>query len=224
MNPNLIPTDVKIPISDKRRLLEIIAVLCTGVGKFIFMDLLHWRLPFIIAAIVSWAVYIAYRQYQHQGILTYWGFRTDNFKKAWLKVLPFGIISVISFFFIGFLQDTIHITWHILPILIIYPIWGTIQQFLLIGLVAGNSQDFHSILIPKAVILLLSALLFAGVHYPNYWLIAATFVLALFYGYIYLQVRNVYVLGLFHGWLGGLFFYTVVDRDPFMEVFGKLLT
>jgi hypothetical protein len=197
---------MNMPISDKRRMLEIVAVLCTGVGKFIFMDLLNWKLPFIIAAIVSWSVYIALRQYQHKGILAYWGFRTDNFTQALHKVLPFGIVSVISFFIIGMLQGTINLTWHILPILIIYPIWGTIQQFLLIGLFAGNSRDLKSVFIPKAIILLLAALLFAGVHYPNYWLIAATFVLALFYGYIYLQVRNVYVLGLFHGWLGGLFF------------------
>jgi uncharacterized protein len=49
-----------------------------------------------------------------------------------------------------------------------------------------------------------------------------TFILALLYGYIYLRSRNLYVLGLFHGWLGALFFYTVVGRDPFAEVFGKL--
>ena len=50
-----------------------------------------------------------------------------------------------------------------------------------------------------------------------------TFVLALLYGYCYLRARNLFVLGLFHGWLGALFFYTVVDRDPFMEVFGRFL-
>lgn len=138
-------------------------------------------------------------------------------------MLPFGVLSVLTFFVLGFLQGTIHLSWHLLPILIIYPIWGTIQQFLLIGLVTGNCQDLRNYSMPKAGILLLSALLFAGVHYPHYWLIVATFVLALFYGYIYLQARNVYILGLFHGWLGGFFFYTVVDRDPFVEVFGKLL-
>ncbi|QHT71285.1 CPBP family intramembrane metalloprotease [Rhodocytophaga rosea] len=194
-------TEPITPISDKRRIVEIIAVLCTGVGKFIFMDALNWKLPFIITAIIGWSMYIAFRYSQHKGILAYWGFRMDNFKKALRKVLPFGIVSVIGFVVIGAIQGTLNPTWHILPILIIYPIWGTIQQFLLIGLVAGNGQDLNTISIPKIVIILLAALLFAGVHYPNYWLIAATFVLALFYGYIYLQVRNVYVLGLFHGWV-----------------------
>jgi hypothetical protein len=60
-------------------------------------------------------------------------------------------------------------------------------------------------------------------HYPSIWLVIGTSILALFYGYIFLKGRNVYVLGIFHGWLGGLFYYTVVRRDPFAEVFGRYL-
>ena len=138
------------------------------------------------------------------------------------KVLPFGLLSVIIFICIGFYQNTINITWHIIPILILYPIWGMIQQFLLIALTAGNLQDLKGQTFNKGIIILFSALLFAGVHYPYAWLIIATFLLAIFYGWIYVSERNIYVLGLFHGWLGGIFFYTVVDRDPFLETFGKL--
>lgn len=212
-----------ISLSNQRRVLEIIAVLVTGIGKFIFMDALNWKLPFILIAILGWSVYIGYRQHKVKGILKYWGFRTDNFKTVTLQVLPFGLVSIISFFVIGYLQGTINLTWNIIPILIIYPIWGTIQQFLMIALVAGNFQDLENISIKKAIIIVLTAILFSTVHYPNYWLILGTFVLALFYTYIYLKARNIYVLGLFHGWLGGLFFYTVVNRDPFLEIFGKLI-
>lgn len=102
--------------------------------------------------------------------------------------------------------------------------WGVIQQFLVIGLVAGNLQDLKEYKLNEFAIIFLTATLFGLVHYPYYWLIAGTFVLALVYGFIYLRARNVYVMGLFHGWLGGLFFYTVVDRDPFAEVFGKLFS
>lgn len=136
-------------------------------------------------------------------------------------VLPFGLLSVIAFICIGLYQSTINITWHIIPILILYPIWGTIQQFLLIALTAGNMQDIKGQKLNKGIIILLSALLFAAVHYPFGWLMAGTFGLAIFYGWIYLKERNIYVLGLFHGWLGGLFYYTILDRDPFLEMFGK---
>jgi hypothetical protein len=210
-------------ISDKRRVLEIIAVLMTGIGKFIFMDILKWRLPFILTIILAWLIYIIYRHKKIKGILSYWGFRTDNLKTVALIVLPFGIGSILIFFVVGYLQNTINLTWHILPILLIYPIWGTVQQFLMIGLVAGNFQDMNNSPFKKIVIIFMTALLFSAVHFPNYWLIVGTFFLALFYTFVYLKARNVYILGLFHGWLGGLFFYTVVNRDPFIEVFGKLM-
>ena len=209
-------------ISNKRRVLEISAVILTAIGKFVFMDYLNWRFVFVAAAIISWSIYIIYCQRTGTGIITYWGFRTDNFNSVIRKVLPFGVLSVIVFFAIGLYQGTINITWHIIPILILYPIWGIIQQFLLIALTAGNMQDIKEQNLNKWVIILFSALLFASVHYPFVWLIIVTFILAIFYGYIYLSERNIYVLGLFHGWLGGLFYYTVLDRDPFLEMFGKL--
>jgi len=211
-----------LSISNKRRMLEISAVLLTAIGKFIFMDYLNWRFPFVAIAIISWITYIIYRSKKQPAILNYWGFRTDNFKSVLKRVLPFGLLAVISFIGVGVYQSTVNRTWHIIPILILYPLWGTIQQFLLIALTAGNLQDLKSKKLDKGVIILLSALLFGFIHYPYTWLMIATFILALFYGWIYLKERNIYVLGLFHGWLGGIFYYTVLERDPFLEMFGKL--
>ena len=209
-------------ISNTTRKYEIAAVLLTGAGKFLFMDFLQWKLLFIIVSIFGWTAYVIYRRKKSEGILSYWGFRVDNFKKVLKLLLPFGVFSVAAFFTVGYFQGTINLTWHIIPILLLYPIWGVIQQFLVIGLVAGNLKDLKGNKLNDFIIILLTALLFGFIHYPYYWLILGTFILALVYGYIYLKARNVYVMGLFHGWLGGLFFYTVVGRDPFAEVFGKL--
>jgi uncharacterized protein len=205
--------------------LEIIAVLVTAAGKFVFMDYLQVRLPFIVCAIVFWLTYILWNAVRAPERTRHWGFRLDNMGGTLRMLIPFAILSCIAFFLVGYLQGTINLTWHIFPILILYPLWGTIQQFLLISLVAGNlrdiahKQDRHV----NALIIILAALLFAGIHYPWYWLMAGTFVLALLYGYVFLKAGNIYVLGIFHGWLGALFFYTVVGRDPFVEVFGKYL-
>src|SRR5688572_26938026 len=125
-------------ISNKRRILEISAVILTAIGKFIFMDYLNWRFLFVAVAIISWVSYIIYRNRQQPGITKYWGFRTDNFKTVLKKVFPFGLLAVVTFFGVGFYKGTINFTWHIIPILILYPIWGAIQQFLLIALTAGN--------------------------------------------------------------------------------------
>lgn len=216
-------TDVRSLITDKQRKFEIAAVFATAAGKFIFMDWLQWKLLFILTAVMAWTTYVTYRKKRIKGILQYWGFRTDNFREVLKMVLPFGIIAVVAVFIVGFYRETINMTWHIVPILILYPVWGVIQQFLVIGLVAGNLKDLKGYRFADALILFTTALLFGLLHYPFFWLIAGTFVLALFYGFVYLRVRNVFVMGIFHGWLGGLFFYTVVGRDPFAEVFGKLL-
>jgi membrane protease YdiL (CAAX protease family) len=210
-------------ISDARRKTEIVAVLMTATGKFIFMDWLQWKLPFILIAILGWSTYVLARQRKAPTIMKYWGFRLDNVRQILKILLPFGITAVVMFAVIGIYLDTINITWHIIPILLLYPIWGIVQQFLVISMVAGNLKDLHQRKFPELVIIFVTALLFGVLHYPFFWLIVGTFVLALFYGYVYLKVRNVYVMGIFHGWLGALFFYTVVGRDPFVEVFGKWL-
>jgi uncharacterized protein len=210
-------------VSDRRRKYEIIAVVFTGIGKLIFMDLLQWRFLFISVSIMGWTAYVIYQSRRVPGMLAYWGFRLDNFKKVTLRILPFGMVSMITFFAIGYLRGTINISWHIIPILVLYPVWGTIQQFLVIALVAGNLQHLKENTLSEWVILVFTAMLFGLVHYPYHWLMLGTFILALLYGFIYCRERNVYVMGLFHGWLGGLFFYTVVGRDPFAEVFGKML-
>src|SRR5258705_1724254 len=112
-------------ISNKRRILEVSAVILTAIGKFIFMDYLNWRFPFVAVAIISWVSYIIYRKSKQPAITKYWGFRTDNFKTVLKKVLPFGLMAVITFFVVGFYKSTIKISWHIISILILYPIFRT---------------------------------------------------------------------------------------------------
>ena len=216
MNGNII-------ISDKQRLLEILAVVLTAVGKFIFMDYLDWRLPFVVIAILGWSAYVFFRYKQDNDILKYWGIRTDNLKIVVRFMLPFGLLSIFTFFIIGYYQKSINLTWHIIPILVTYPIWGSIQQFITIGLITGNLKDLKRKRLSKFSIIFITAVLFSVVHFPSQWLMLGTFILALFYGYVYLKMKNVFAMGLFHGWLGALFYYTVVNRDPFQEVFLKFI-
>lgn len=208
-------------ISEKRRILEILAVVFTAIGKFVFMDFLDWRLPYVVFVIIAWGIYVYKRASKEKSVLKYWGFRTDNFNKAMRLMLPFASIAIISFFSIGYFQGTLNVTWHILPLLLTYPIWGSIQQFLTIGLIAGNLNHLK---LNKALVIIITAVLFSVVHFPSIWLMLGTFILALFYGYVYLKVKNIYAMGICHGWLGALFYYTVVNQDPFQDIFLKYFT
>jgi uncharacterized protein len=144
-----------VSTSDKTKALEISAVILTAVAKFLFMDYLNWKLPFIIITIIFWVCYIIYRSKRNPGITKYWGFRSDNFSQVIKIILPFAIAAFIILICIGIFQHTIKISWHILPILLLYPLWGIIQQFLLIALTAGNLYDYKNVKIPKVLSLLL---------------------------------------------------------------------
>lgn len=224
LTKDLVEFSEKRLISDKIRFFEIGAVLITAIGKFIFMDFLNWRLQYVVFAIIAWSVYVFNRYKQEKNILKYWGFRTDNFKKTVKLMLPFAMLSIVSFVIIGFYQNTLNVTWHILPLLITYPLWGTIQQFITIALVAGNLSHLNKLKMNKFSVIFITAILFSVAHFPSTWLMIGTFLLAIFYGIIYLKMKNIYAMGIFHGWLGAVFYYTVVNQDPFQEIFLKFLS
>src|SRR5258705_13279812 len=117
------------------------------------MNFPNGRFLFIAVEIIAWVAYIIYRHKTKPGIMKYWGFRTDNFKPVLKKVLPFGLLSVIAIICAGLIQNSINITWHIIPILVLYPIWGIIQQFLLIALTAGNMHDMKGHKLNKETII-----------------------------------------------------------------------
>ncbi|MEM6265597.1 MAG: CPBP family glutamic-type intramembrane protease [Bacteroidota bacterium] len=221
VDPDDISQNYLIP--DQRRWLEITAVVITGLGKFLFMDWLDWRFAYIFSACLFWLIYVVVRYRENPHILTYWGFTFSNFKETFLLLLPFGVVSVVTFLITGELLGTNILSWHILPLLVLYPIWGTIQQFLMVGLVAGNLREMERVKLSHPLIIVLNAILFAIVHFPHVTLAGGTFFLALAYTFVYLRKKNLFVLGLYHGWIGAFFFYTILERDSFMEVFGKLI-
>ncbi|MFK7807051.1 MAG: CPBP family glutamic-type intramembrane protease [Saprospiraceae bacterium] len=210
--------------SDKQRILEIAAVIITGLGKFILMDLLNLRLLYISAAILFWTGYVYYRFRQNSNVLDHWGLNTKHFKQTFRELLPIALILIVAFYLIGNYLGTNVLSWHILPILLVYPIWGIIQQFLIVGLIAGNLRDLNQVKTSIPLIIFFTAIVFAVVHFPFLFLVIATFFMALVYSYLYLHGRNLLVLGMYHGWLGAVFFYTVMGRDALAEVIPHLVS
>lgn len=74
-----------------RKLLEIIAVFLTAIGKFVFMDYLEWRFPYVVGASLFWLLYIIYRWRVTPEIFKDWGFRKDNFKEVLKSCCPLAL-------------------------------------------------------------------------------------------------------------------------------------
>ena len=201
---------------------EIVAVVATGALHLLLRS--HGANGvFIALASVFWTVYIARHVWQDATAWTRWGFRSDNLPRAFkwptlLFVMASGAMGIY-----GVITGTLVWRWHMLFLLLLYPLWGILQQFLVQALVVANLIKVaprHG----RTLAIIIGAILFAAVHYPYPWLMLATGGLACFFIPWYLRDRNLWPLGLYHGWLGTFFYVWVLGRDPWFEVFGKWLS
>ncbi len=204
--------------SDKEKKTEIAAVLLTGFLKFVFMDWLQLRLFFILAACLFWIIYIWTKHKKHPDLLKHWGFQKNQLRKPFLILLPLALISIAGIIIHGLAANAELFNWHILPVFALYPLWGIIQQFMVAGLIAGNLISIKSLNLTEARVVLFTSLFFSLVHYPSIPLMIYVFIMEMLFIMIYLKWRNLWILGLYHGWVSGLFIYYVLGRDLWVEL------
>jgi len=209
---------IRIYNTDNERWLEILAVLITGILKFVLMDWLEYRLFYITAACLFWIIFIYRKNRKNPDFLKSWGFQNKYLKQSLLFLLPFLLICITGIFVYGFFIETKFMKWHIVPILTLYPVWGLIQQFMMAGLVAGNLKKLTVLDFADWQIILFTSLLFAMVHYPSIPLMIFAFVMEIIFVRAYFKWPNLWSLGLYHGWAGGLFLYFVMGRDLWNEL------
>jgi len=207
-------------ITDQRRLFEVLAAALTGVGKIVFINLIDFRLPFIIITCLGWLGYVVFRFRKNDGILKYWGLRWEGFSKSFWQLLPIVVGAVLIFLCFGYYFKTSVLDESVLFILLLYPIWGVLQQFLVLGIFARNLTDGWAGKLSLTLVVGLTAVLFSIIHYPSPLLIGPTFFLAIVYVTLYIRGYNIITLGIYHGWLAAFFFYSVLGRNPWVEAFG----
>jgi hypothetical protein len=111
--------------------------------------------------------------------------------------------------------NTFVIDAHLVPLLAVYPLWGWVQQLLVLGIAVGNLERFG---VPPRLLVLVGGVGFAAVHVPDWPLCGATLLLGLLCCALFLRWRNLWPLGVLHGWLGALFYRWVLARDPWADV------
>jgi uncharacterized protein len=206
--------------SPKQKVFELTAVVITGVGKFLFVDLWPYKGIYVAVACIVWIAFIIWQFIRNRTRLIEQGFTKKYFRQSFLKLLPVAIGCIVLFVAAGLIRDTIVFNLNILPVLLLYPVWGVIQQYLMMALFAGNLHELKGDRWPKSIIIAFTAIVFSIVHFPSLLLVGGTFILALIYTnhYIYRKQRNLWVLGLYHGWLACFFYYLVLGRDAWVEI------
>ncbi|MGM0550471.1 MAG: CPBP family glutamic-type intramembrane protease [Bacteroidota bacterium] len=205
-------------IPKKERRMEILLVALTGLLKFVFMDWLNFRFFYITAASLFWIFYVYRRHKRYPDMLQAWGFTKKHLKPATLFLLPFAVVVTAGIVWYGLHTQAAFINWRVLPILFLYPLWGLVQQFMMAGLIAGNLKALNDIKTKNFQIVLITALVFALVHYPSLPLMAYTFLMEVLFISVYFKWANLWVLGFYHGIISTFFIYFVLGRDLWVEL------
>lgn len=203
---------------DRKRWLEILAVVITGAMKYILMDWLELRAFYIGAACLFWIVFIYRRYREDHAILKSWGFRKDHFKRTFLFLLPFALTVIAGIVWYGFAFNATFLNWHVIPVVLLYPAWGTIQQFMMLSLIAGNLRTISSLNLRDSHIILLTSMLFALAHYPSLPLMGFAFFMEVGFISVFFKWKNLWPLGLYHGWIASLLLFFVMGRDLWNEL------
>jgi len=199
--------------------LEFLAVVTTGLLHLVFKSLGAKGL-FIALASVSWIGYIVCRVRQDSSLWVKWGFQTKNLSSSFLLPTGIFVIGVSLMAWYGLANGRVLWQGHILLLLLLYPLWGILQQFLVQTLGVANLMALFPtqgwmVAMPVGIVL------FAVIHFPNGLLMLATGLMAALFIPCYLRDRNLWPLGLYHGWLGTFFYLWVLGKDPWIAVFGE---
>ncbi len=174
---------------------------------------------FIVGACVFWIAFVILRGRQDRRIFREWGFRYDDLFRASLIPFVMVLLAVPCMALYASLKGQLSFPAHTLLPLLLYPVWGVVQQFLILGLVVGNLSKISFLKKNPLFMILLGAFIFGAVHLPDPLLTAATTGLALVYVPLFLHFRHLWPLGVVHGWLGTLFYLWVLNIDPWLQLF-----
>jgi len=206
-------------VQTRRAIYEIGAVIATALLHPLFVAVLHQRAVFIGLALGGWVWYCSARVRREQDALRKWGLRRAGLAPALAVTSLFGAAALATMGVIAAARHALVFRWQMLLLLALYPVWGMVQQLLVQGIFVRTVAAMGAGLWPKLVATGLAALLFGVVHLPDMRLAAATCFLGAALTLIYLRWRNLWPLGLCHGWLGVFFYYWVLGRDPWDEMF-----
>ncbi len=203
---------------DKDKWLQITAVVITGLLKFILVDWLALRVFYIVSACLFWLIFIRVKYKNDPSVIQEWGFQKKYLRHSFWFLLPFALPFSILILIYGLSTHTFFLNWHIIPIFFIYPMWGIIQQFIVVGLVAGNLKRLSTVKIADWQILIIVSFLFAIIHFPDIRLMIYAFAMELIFILTYFRYQNLWIPGIFHGWVSSLFLFFVMKRDLWNEL------
>lgn len=167
-----------------------------------------------IAILAPLAVLIIWSQLTSGYTWPQMGIRTDGWTTGALPVALFAANAAMLLVGIAVAKKRFTLNRNMLFAALVYPLWGIAQQFLILSFINVRLMDLHW---PGVLIALVSAVAYMLLHYPDRWLMPATVVLGFAFSLLFQLEPNLIALGITHAWLGILYYYWIMGKDPIAE-------
>ena len=156
------------------------------------------------------------------AVLREWGFTGKDLRPAFRASVAFFVPVLVLMVVLARARGTVSLPSSLMLMMLLYPVWGLVQQFLVQALLVTNLAK-GPLKNHTGWLVVAGGFLFSLVHAGNPWLMLATAAVGAAFVWLYLRFGNLWPLGLFHGWLASLFYLWFLGRDPLTEIFGKLV-
>ena len=211
---NLVGAKQFLPEFERRDAAELLALVATGALHPLCFHVLNAKGYYVVSAIIGWGAYIGWTARRDPERLRAWGLRSDGLVASCRALMPFTIVAAVGTTLVGVLREASPDPLHLALSVLLYPIWGVLQQLLVQGILVR----FLARRLPSVAVVPVAATVFGLVHAADPALLVATTVLGGAFTAVYVRHRNVWPLGVAHGVLGAMFYFLVLGRDPFAEV------
>ncbi len=196
--------------------LAFIAVIVT-IAFHLWMQRNGPNIFFIVGASGFWLTFLLWNAVRHPRRIRGWGFRTSQLSSACRDCLFVFAIVALSLMSYAFFMDRLRFPASTVLLLAIYPGYGWVQQFLALGIVWSTLAVSPFFVRRQMLAAVVVAALFAAVHLPDPAPVAGTFALELVLIHVYVRWRNLWPIGVLHGWSGALFYLWFEGRDMVQE-------
>lgn len=201
---------------DRRGWIELGAALATAGVHVLPLERLYPEVLEIVLMVVGWGLYLAWTFVRHREEVHAMGWTRRRVGPASLASFAVLASGTLAAAIVGAEHERLALHGHMIPLALLYPVYGLFQQGLVLGVVA---RRLDSVMAGRPVITVVAtALVFAAVHAPDTLLVIGTCVLGLILTPIYLRWRNLWPLGFVHGWLAIPVYFWVVGNDPWAAV------
>ena len=176
---------------------------------------------FIPLCIGGWVAFLLFRVRGDPSLVDRWGLRPGrDLGPLCARLGPLLVLAVIANAAIAHARGQLEIPELLWLSLLLYPLWGLVQQWLVQALFVDNVRALTGARLPW--LLAAGGVGFGAIHLAHPLLVVGTALMGVVYVALFQRWRNLWPLAVCHGWLGSLFYPWVLGLNPTADLVAQL--